>query len=93
MLSSIIWPVYILCVFLYRCYVIEKRKLHKPEMKIIYIYIYRGNIEKTMQVYGLPEGTAITRIMLHKNMKSAVRLPDSDTKFFDIITGGGVLVV
>ena len=44
-------------------------------------------MEQIQQVYGLPKETVIARMMLYKNMKAMICLPDGNTEFFNIITG------
>ena len=44
-------------------------------------------MEQIPLAYGLTKETTTAPIILHKNTKSMVRSPDSDTNFFDIITG------
>ena len=44
-------------------------------------------MEQILLAYGLPKETVIVIMMLYKNTKVKVHLPDSDTNFFDIVSG------
>ena len=42
-------------------------------------------MEQIILAYGLPRETVVAIIMLYKNKKVKVRLPEGDTGFFDIV--------
>ena len=46
-----------------------------------------GKIKQILQAYNLPKETLIAIMVLYKNAKALVRLPDGDTDFFNIFTG------
>ena len=46
--------------------------------------IHRGKMEEILLTYSLPKETVAAIMMLYKNTKVKVRLPDRDTGFFDI---------
>ena len=45
-----------------------------------------GKMEQILLAYDLPKETATAIMMLYKNMKALVCLPDGDTDFFNIVT-------
>jgi len=49
--------------------------------------IHRGQMQKILLAYGIPEETVSGIMMLYKNTKSLVRSPDGDTDFFEILAG------
>ena len=49
--------------------------------------IHRGKIEQILLAYDLPKETVTAIIMLYKNTKVKVCLPDGDTDYFDIVAG------
>ena len=49
--------------------------------------IHRGQMEKILLAYGIPNETVQAIMMLYKNTKSLVRSPDGDTDFFEILAG------
>ena len=49
--------------------------------------IHRGKMEQILLAYGLPKETVVAIMMLYKNTKVKVRLPDEDTDCFDIVAG------
>ena len=49
--------------------------------------IHRGKMEQILQAYGLPKETLAAITILYRNTKVKVRLPDRDTKYFDIVAG------
>ena len=46
-----------------------------------------GKMERILQAYGLPKKTFTAIMMLYKNTNINVPSLDSDTDFFDIVTG------
>ena len=44
-------------------------------------------MEQILLTYGLPKETVIAIMMLYKNTKVKVHLPDEDTDYFNIIAG------
>ena len=49
--------------------------------------IHRGKMELTLLAYGLPKETVAAIMILYKNTKVKVRLPDWDTEYIDIVAG------
>ena len=49
--------------------------------------IHRGQMQKILLAYGIPDETVSAIMMLYKNTKSLVRSPDGDTDFFEILAG------
>ena len=49
--------------------------------------IHRGKMEKILLVYGIPKETVADIMMLYKNTKGKVRLPNGDSDYFDIVAG------
>ena len=47
--------------------------------------IHRGKTEQILLAYGHPKEAVAAMMMLYKNTKVKVRLPDGDTDFFDIV--------
>ena len=50
-------------------------------------FIHRRNMEQILLVYGLPRETVRAIMTLNKDMKAMVCSSDSDTDYFDIVTG------
>ena len=50
-------------------------------------FIYRGKMEQILLAYCLPKETIAAIMILYKNTKVKIHLPDEDTDFFDIVTG------
>ena len=48
---------------------------------------FHSKMKWLLQAYGLPKETVTAVIMSYKNMKPLFLSPDSDTDFFDIVTG------
>ena len=48
---------------------------------------HRGKMEQILLAYGLPKETVVAIMMLYKNAKVKVGLPDGDTDYFDIVAG------
>ena len=48
-------------------------------------YIHRGKIEQILVAYGLPKETVVAIMILYRNTKVKVCLPDGDTEYFDIV--------
>ena len=44
-------------------------------------------MEQILLAYGLPEETVAAIMILYRNTKVKVRLPDGDTEYFDIVIG------
>ena len=49
--------------------------------------IYREKMKDILIIYSIPTEIINVILMLYKNTRSMVRLPDGDTPFFDITTG------
>ena len=49
--------------------------------------IHRGKMEQILLANGVPKETITAIMMLYKNIKVKVRLPDGDVDYFDIVTG------
>ena len=49
--------------------------------------MHRGKMNQILLTNGLPKETATIEMMLYKNTKAMVDLPDSDTDFLNIIMG------
>ena len=49
--------------------------------------IHRGMMEQILLAYSLPKETVAAIMMLYRNTKVKVRLPDGDTNYFDIVVG------
>ena len=49
--------------------------------------IHRGKLFEILLAYGLPQETVNAIYMLYQDSKAMVRSPDSDTDFFQIISG------
>ena len=47
----------------------------------------RRKMEKILLAYGLPKETVAAIMILYRNTKVKVRLPDGDTEYFDIVAG------
>ena len=51
------------------------------------VCVFRGKMEKTEVVYGLPKESPNTKTMLHQDIKAMICSPGGDIDFFDIVTG------
>ena len=49
--------------------------------------IHRGKMEQILLAYGLPKETVAAIMILYRNTKVKVHLPDGDTEYFDIVAG------
>ena len=49
--------------------------------------VHRGQMEKILLAYGIPQETVSAIMMLYKKAKALVRSPDGDTDFFQILAG------
>ena len=65
-----------------------------PEATILFVdfakafdSIQRGKIEQILLAYGLPKEIVTAIMMLYRNKKVKVRLPNGDTDYFDIVAG------
>ena len=50
-------------------------------------YMHRGKMEQILLTYGLHKETVTAIMMLYRNLKVQVCLPEGDTDFFDIVAG------
>ena len=64
-----------------------KATLLSKDFSITFNSIHRGKMEQIQLAYGFPKETVITIMMFYKNMKALVYSPDSNTNFFNIVTG------
>ena len=49
--------------------------------------IYFTKMEQILLAYGVPKETVAAIMILYRNTKVKVRLPDGDTEYFDIVAG------
>ena len=82
-LSSILW-------ILKSCQIIEGVQAKNLKATLLLIFfspaldsIYRGKMEQILLAYGIPKETVSDTMMLYKNMKALVCLPDWDHNFFN----------